>query len=85
MGWVPGFLNPHSVCIKGIIFANGSIEKAPYLREVALEVEMMWTYLRLLFDLKGISKGEFQVLSEHIADLGPQISSWMKWEKAQNK
>ena len=72
-------------CIKGIIFANGSQSKAPYLREVALEIEMMWTYLRLLFDMKGISKGEFQVLSERIAEISPQITAWMKWEKSQNK
>lgn len=72
-------------CIKGIIFANGSSTKAPYLREVALETEMQWTYLRMLLDLRGISKGEFQVLSERMADVGSQISSWIKWEKTQDK
>ncbi len=72
-------------CIKGVIFANGSQNKSRYLQEVALEIEMMWTYLRLLYDLKGITKGEFQILTERLTEMSPQVAAWMKWERSQSK
>ena len=72
-------------CIRCVVLANGSEKKSRYLQEYLLEIEMLWTLSRLLYDLRGISKGEFQLLSERIADLGPQVSAWLKWEKKRLK
>ncbi len=72
-------------CVKGIIVANGSKNKLKPLQEVLLETETIWTYSRLLYDLKGLSIGEFQNLSERLTDIGPQMNAWIKWEKTQIK
>ncbi len=56
-------------------------EKGTPLQTLLLEVETLWAYLRLLHDLKGISAGEFQNLSERLADIGPQATAWMKWDR----
>jgi hypothetical protein len=80
-----GFFESSLKCLKGVIVANGSQSKLLALQEVSLEIEVMWTFLRLLYDFKGITKGEFQVLSERLAEIGPQIEAWMKWEKTQSR
>lgn len=72
-------------CIKGIVVANGSALKTKPLGEILIEIEAMWTYLRLLYDLKAISKGEFDLLSELLAKVSPQIQNWLKWEKQRLK
>ena len=72
-------------CTKGIIVANGSKNKLKPLQEVILEVEVIWTYLRMLYDLKAISGGEFQHLSERVAEVSPQLQAWLKWEKERLK
>ncbi|MBI2604756.1 MAG: hypothetical protein HYW49_01620, partial [Deltaproteobacteria bacterium] len=38
-----------------------------------------WAMLRLLYELKGISEGEFKVLSGRLADIGKQAQAWLKW------
>jgi len=68
-------------CVQGIIIANGSDEKLPGLRSVGLEIETIWTFLRMLYDFKGISKGEFQAISERLGEIAPQLSAWIRWEK----
>jgi hypothetical protein len=70
---------------KGIVIANGSIDKTKTLNFVFLEIDVIWTFLRLLYDLKGISKGEFQVLSEVLTDISDQIQKWLNWSKENNK
>jgi hypothetical protein len=72
-------------CLRCVVFANGSQKKLRPLQELLLEVEGLWTLLRLLYDLKGISKGEFEVLSARLAEAGPQVSAWLKWEKERIK
>ena len=42
-------------CVKGIVVANGSLLKTKTLSEIIIEIEAIWTLLRLLYDLKGIS------------------------------
>ncbi len=71
--------------VQGIIVANGSEEKLTSLRMVGLEIETMWTFLRMLYDFKGISRGEFQIISERLGEVAPQLSAWIKWEKEQLK
>jgi len=68
-------------CVKGIVYANGASSKSKALNEVALEIEVLWTYLRMLYDFKGLSKGEFQLLSERLNEVAPQVHAWTKWEK----
>lgn len=67
--------------LKGITVANGSVNKSRTLNTVLLEVESLWMHLRLLYDLKGISKGEFEVMSELLSKVSPQIQNWIKWDK----
>ena len=49
--------------IKGVVLANGSqgTYRVKILKILCLEMEVLWTYFRLLFDLKCISKGEFKI------------------------
>jgi hypothetical protein len=72
-------------CVRGIILANGGVNKIRPLQQVLLEFETLWVYARLLFDLKAISAGEFKVLSESMNGAGKQLNAWLKWEKQQNK
>jgi hypothetical protein len=72
-------------CLRGVILANGSVNKMRPLQQVLLEFETLWVYSRLLFDLRAISSGEFEVLSGLLTDAGKQLNSWLKWEKQQNK
>ena len=67
-------------CIRCIVFANGLKTKQKPLQELLLEIEMLWSYLRLLHDLRGVSRGEFQVLTERLESIGKQANAWQKWE-----
>ena len=72
-------------CLKGIVVANGSKNKTKILSELTLEIEVIWTYLRLLHDLRGISSGEFGVFSEQLSEIGKQLSAWTKWNREQQQ
>lgn len=67
--------------VRLVIFANGAKRKQQAIQELLLEIELMWTLSRLLLDLNGISKGEFQVLSEKLSEISPQANAWLKWER----
>lgn len=67
--------------LKGIIIANGSKNKLSSLQIVTLEIEVMWVYLRMLYDLEGISRGEFNVLSEKLVEISKQNNNWRSWAK----
>jgi len=71
-------------CVKAIVVANGQENKIRYIQILNLEFETLWLFSRLLYDLKAISQGEFQVLSKMLSEIGPQIQAWLKWER-QNK
>ena len=70
-------------CLKLVIFANGSERKEATLRDLVLEVETQWVYLRLLHDQKGLSIGQFEVLGKRLSDIGSQVGAWRKWNKEQ--
>ncbi|MFH1263154.1 MAG: four helix bundle protein [Pseudomonadota bacterium] len=70
-------------CLKLIIVANGQPDKEPALRSLRLEIECLWTYSRLLYDLRGISAGEFKVLSEKLSEVASQAQAWLRWERKQ--
>ncbi len=54
--------------LKCVVLANRAKEKERHIYRLLLEIEVQWTLLRLLFDLRGISEGEFKVLSERLSD-----------------
>ncbi len=70
---------------RGIVIANGSIDKTKILNQIFLEIDVLWQFLRMMFDFKGISKGEFEVLSRILSEISEQIQKWLKWAKDQKK
>jgi hypothetical protein len=72
-------------CTKLVVLANGSENKERALKELFLEVQVIWVWLRLLVDLKAISTGQFQELSERLAEIEKQVSTWAIWDKKQRK
>ena len=58
--------------LKYVIVANGALKKDQFLNRLLLEVEVQWALLRLLYELKAISVGQFKLLSERLADITKQ-------------
>ncbi|MBF0367625.1 MAG: four helix bundle protein [Oligoflexia bacterium] len=69
--------------LKCIVLANKAKEKTGHLFRLILEVEVQWVMLRLLYDLRGISEGEFKNLSERVSDIEKQAQAWLKWQQQQ--
>lgn len=67
--------------LKCVVVANRAHEKNRHITRLLLEVEVQWALLRLLYDLKGISEGEFKVLSERLSEIGKQAQAWLKWQQ----
>ena len=67
--------------LKGVVVANGSKNKNSSLQVVTLEIEVIWVFLRMLLDLQGISKGEFNLLSERLVEISKQNNNWRSWAK----
>jgi hypothetical protein len=67
--------------LKLVVFANGSEKKDAPLRDLALEIETLWVYLRLLHDQKGLSLGQFEVIGKKLTEISKQVSAWRKWYK----
>ena len=55
------------------MLSNRSHEKLPHISDLLLQIEVQWALLRLSYDLKGISAGEFKVLSEKLSEIGKQV------------
>lgn len=68
--------------LKCVVLANRSRDKSRHITRLLLETEVQWALLRLLYDLKGISEGEFKVLSARLSDIGKQAQSWLKWQQS---
>ena len=69
--------------LRYIVVANGSTDKLKYLHLLSLEIETLWVHLRLLHDLEGISRAQFQFLSDELGSLAKQSVNWVKWAKSQ--
>ena len=67
--------------LKCIILANRSQDKQSHLSCILLETQVQWTFLRLLFDLRGLTSGEFKVLSERLSEIEKQAQAWLKWQQ----
>lgn len=68
--------------LKYVVLANRAKEKGNHISRLLLQIEVQWTLLRLLFDLRGVSEGEFKVLSERLSDIGKQAQAWQKWQQS---
>jgi hypothetical protein len=53
------------------------------LSPLLILIDVHWALLRLLFDLRGITEGEFKVMSERLEEVGKQTQAWLKWQKEQ--
>lgn len=71
--------------VRGIVVANGSKNKISPLQIVSLEIEVQWVFLRMMLDFKGISRSEFQMLSEILYELSKQNQNWKAWAKKVDK
>ncbi len=67
--------------LKLVVFANGSEKKDAPLRDLALEIEVQWAYLRLIHDQKGMSLGQFEALGKRLTEISKQVTAWRKWHK----
>ncbi len=76
-------LNSCLKIIRGLVIANGTKDRVKVLLQISLEIETLWVFLRMLFDFKGISRGEFEVLSNLLSNVAKQNQSWIKWSKEQ--
>ncbi len=76
-------LNSCLKIIRGLVIANGTKDRLKVLLQISLEIETLWVFLRMLFDFKGISRGEFEVLSNLLSNVAKQNQSWIKWSKEQ--
>ena len=65
--------------VKCVALANRSQDKTRLISRLIAEIEVQWVFLRLLFDLRGISEGEFKVLSERLSEIEKQAQAWLKW------
>jgi hypothetical protein len=66
--------------LKCVVLANRAHDKSRHISRLLLEVEVHWALLRLLFDFKGITEGEFKVLSARLSEIGKQAEAWLKWQ-----
>ena len=67
--------------LKCIVIANQLKDKSVTLSRLLLEIEVLWVFLRLIFDLRGLSEGEFKVLSERLASIEKQAQAWLQWQQ----
>lgn len=68
-----------------IVKANQADAKQVKISDAISEVEVLYTYSRMCEDFKAITKGEFQVLSEHLSEISSQLQAWLNWDKKHNK
>ncbi len=67
--------------LKCVVLANRARDKDRHITRLLLETEVQWAMLRLLYDLKGVSEGEFKVLSARLSDIGKQAQAWLRWQQ----
>jgi len=48
--------------LKCVVVANGAVKKDQFLNRLLLEIEVQWALLRLVYELKAISAGQFKLL-----------------------
>jgi hypothetical protein len=78
-------LNSCLELISKIVHANQVDIKKDLIFDAILQIEILYTYSRMSEDFKAITIGEFQVLSEHLAEISLQLKAWLNWDKKQNR
>ena len=71
--------------LKCVVMANGAPKKDRFLNRLLLEIEVQWALLRLLYELKAVSAGQFKLLSERLGDISKQSQAWLKWVREQER
>jgi len=71
--------------LKCVVLANGSVKKDRFLNRLLLELEVQWALLRLLYELRSVSAGQFKLLSERLSDITKQSQAWLKWVQDQER
>ena len=64
-----------------LVMANRAQIKLENLYSLLTEIEVQWVNLRLLFDLRGITEGEFKLLSARLAEIEKQTRAWLNWQR----
>ena len=67
--------------VEAIMIANNSRDKTKALTRMAIEIDLLWVYLRMALDLQGIKRGEFQVVSEILYEISRQHKNWLAWAR----
>ena len=62
-----------------IIIVNSNENKSEFLEKLNNKLESLRIHLRLTFDLRAISPGQFEKLNKEIDEIGRQIGGWQKW------
>jgi hypothetical protein len=73
--------NSSLTLMRAIAVANGSRDKIKPLQTMALEIDVLWVYLRMAHDFQGIKRGEYQVVSEILSDISRQHKAWLSWAR----
>ncbi len=71
--------------LKCVVIANGAVKKESYLNRLVLEIEIQWALLRLLYELKAGSAGQFKLFSERLSDITKQGQAWLRWVQTQER
>jgi predicted nucleotidyltransferase len=58
---------------------NSDEKKIQALLNIEIEAELMWTWLRLLWEFNAIKESEHLLLSEILDDVTTQAKAWRKW------
>jgi hypothetical protein len=72
-------------CVRLVVGANASEDKRELLARLVVEIEVLWTWVRLLYDFRCISAGEFKTVAERLAEVQVQSDGWKRWADGQAK
>jgi hypothetical protein len=66
-------------CQRAMIKANISTNKVESLTNLVIELDILWTFFRLCYNVQALSSGEYKVLSERLATVSTQAAKWRTW------
>ncbi len=75
------FFNSSLSLLTQIIKINRQRIKYDLIEDAITEMELLFAFARMSLDFVVISKGEYQVLSEKMAEVLSQLNSWYVWDK----
>jgi hypothetical protein len=66
-------------CQRAVIRANITTDKIGALTTLIVELDILWTFFRLCYNVRAFSSGEYKILSERLATVSSQAAKWLKW------